>query len=138
MARFVSGLEITPWALNKAGETMIQFDCMPQRFLISGEAVVSKTANGYITNPTLFDALPLIVVYGSGSGTLTVGSTVVKISDIATSVTLNCETKRAYNSNTPRDSTITGQFPVLVPGRNNIRFTGGVSRVDITPRWWTV
>ena len=126
------------WANNRAGECKIQFDCMPQRFLKSGETTVTKTANGYITNPTQFRALPLIVVYGSGSGTLTVGDYMVEISEIGTSVTLDCEIMRAYNGNTPRDSTITGTFPALAPGRNNIRFDGGVTRVDITPRWWTI
>lgn len=139
MARIKSGLEFSMWANNRAGECKIQFDCLPQRFLKSGENTVTKsTSGGYITNPTQFKALPLIVVYGSGSCTLTVGDYMVEISEIGTSVTMDCEIMRAYNGNTPRDSTITGPFPVLVPGRNNIRFDGGVTRVEITPRWWII
>lgn len=138
MARPVGEINFEPMYTDKEAEINIQFDCLPQRFLKSGEATVTKTGNGYITNPTQFKALPLIVVYGSGSGTLTVGDYMVEISEIGTSVTMDCEIMRAYNGNTPRDSTITGPFPVLVPGRNNIRFDGGVTRVDITPRWWTI
>lgn len=139
MARFDAGLGFKTWANNANGEVKIQFDCMPQRFLKSGEATVTKTASGgYITNPTQFDALPLITVNGTGSGTVTVGSTRVSISDIGTSVALDCEICRAYNGDTARDGTITGKFPALVPGRNTIRWTGGVTSVEITPRWWTV
>lgn len=127
------------WANYRAGECKFQFDCLPQHFLKSAENTVTKsTSGGYITNPTQFKALPLIVVYGSGSCTLTVGDYMVEISEIGTSVTMDCEIMRAYNGNTPRDSTITGPFPVLVPGRNNIRFDGGVTRVEIAPRWWII
>ena len=138
MARPVGEVEFEPMYTDKEADFNAKFECQPQRFLKSGETAVTKTASGYVTNPTQFEALPLIVVYGSGAGTLTVGGTTVSISEIGTSVTLNCEIQRAYNGTTPRDSTVTGQFPKLVPGRNNISFTGGVTRVDITPRWWTV
>lgn len=138
MARPVGEVVFEPMYTDKEAEINIEFDCLPQRFLKSGETAVTKTANGYITNPTQNEALPLIVVYGSGSGTITVGDYTVEISEIGTSVTLDCEIMRAYNGNAARDNTITGKFPTLVPGRNNIRFDGGVTSVEITPRWWTI
>lgn len=139
MARPVGEVEFEPMYTDKEAEMDITFDCLPQRFLKSGENTVTKsTSGGYITNPTQFEALPLIVVHGSGSGTIIVGDTVVSISEIGTSVTLDCEIMRAYNGNTARDGTISGQYPKLAPGRNYISFTGGVTSVDITPRWWTI
>lgn len=139
LARFKDGADWETAAINTAGRVKIQFDCDPRRFLFSGENVVTKNSSGgYITNGTLFDALPLITVYGSGSGTITVGTTEVAISDIGTSVTLDCEICRAYNGATARDGTISGQYPKLAPGRNTIRWTGGVTKIEITPRWWTV
>lgn len=66
MAIYKSGLELENVAL-KAGEFEITFDCKPQRYLTSGESAVTVTNGGVITNPTLFDAQPLLQVNGYGS-----------------------------------------------------------------------
>ena len=66
MAIYKSGLELENVAL-KAGEFEITFDCKPQRYLTSGETAVTVTNGGVITNPTLFDAQPLLQLSGYGS-----------------------------------------------------------------------
>ena len=66
MAIYKSGLELENVAL-KAGEFEITFDCKPQRYLTSGETAVTVTNGGVITNPTLFDAQPLLQLIGYGS-----------------------------------------------------------------------
>lgn len=65
MAVYKNGLEVTP-AMLKAGEFNITFECMPQRWLTSGEAAVTVANNGTLTNPTRFDAKPLLQVWGYG------------------------------------------------------------------------
>ena len=65
MAIYKSGLELENVAL-KAGEFEITFDCKPQRYLTSGETAVTVTNGGMITNPTLFDASPLLQLSGYG------------------------------------------------------------------------
>lgn len=72
MAVYKSGLEVTPTAL-KAGEFTITFDCQPQRWLKSGETAVSVASGGTLTNPTLFDAHPLISAYIDDAATLNIG-----------------------------------------------------------------
>ena len=69
LAVYRRGLEVTPAQL-KAGEFEIVFDCMPQRFLKSGEDPVPITNGGTITNPTLFPAPPLLQVWGYGNFTV--------------------------------------------------------------------
>lgn len=66
MAIYKSGLEVEP-ALLRAGEFEITFECMPQRFLKSGETKVTMASGGTLTNPTLFDAKPMIELYGYGT-----------------------------------------------------------------------
>ena len=66
MAVYKKGLEVDP-ALLKAGEFTIEFDCMPQRWLKSGETAVSVASGGQITNPTLFESHPLLHLWGYGS-----------------------------------------------------------------------
>lgn len=67
MATFRSGLEINPIEYNTASEFEIVFDCKPQRFLTSGEILSVLVANPYtFTNPTPFEASPLLEIYGYG------------------------------------------------------------------------
>lgn len=66
MAVYKSGLEVEP-AMLKAGEFEITFDCKPQRWLTSGEVKQTIANSGdTITNPTLFEASPLLEVEGYG------------------------------------------------------------------------
>lgn len=66
LAVYKSGLEVEP-ALLRAGEFNITFECKPQRYLASGETAVAVANNGTITNPTMFDANPILEVIGYGS-----------------------------------------------------------------------
>lgn len=51
----------------ETGEFDVVFNCKPQRWLTSGETSVAVTSGGTITNPTLFDAEPLLAVEGYGN-----------------------------------------------------------------------
>ena len=68
MATYISGLEVeaVEGQQGTVGEFELVFNCKPQRFLTSGEAAVAVANNGTITNPTLFDAKPLLQLNGYG------------------------------------------------------------------------
>lgn len=136
LAYFTGDVDIQS-LFGETGKAKLDFQCKPQKFLKSGEKAITFTSGGTLRNPTGFEAKPLIVVNGSSSGTVTIGSTTVSISSIGTSVTLDCENSDAYSGSNNRNSTITASsFPVLKPGNNTISFTGGVTSVVITPRFW--
>lgn len=65
LARFGSGMEASVKKLVY-GTFNVEFDCWPQRFLVSGETPLTYTESGPITNPTLYAAQPLIKVTGTG------------------------------------------------------------------------
>ena len=65
MAVYKSGLDVTPTQL-RAGEFDITFECMPQRWLTSGESEISVSDGDTITNPTLFESRPLLEAEGYG------------------------------------------------------------------------
>ena len=139
MARFVNGLEFSTIAGHVAGATTIKFDCMPQRFLKSGEeTVLFSLPSGVIINPTMFDSEPIITVSGSGSGSLTINGSAITLSDIVDYVVLNSEIKRAYKDLTPKDDTMVGTFPIFIPGENTISFSGNITGLSVVPRWWTL
>jgi phage-related protein len=136
---FFSGPADIENILNIFGRATVEFDCKPQRFLISGQEATRYYSATTITNPTAFEALPLITVYGNGAGALNVGGTVVNFSSIDESIELDCETENAYKGVTNLNNTITApSFPKLLAGKNEITWSGGIESIRITPRWWTL
>ena len=122
---------------NKAGTATIVFECKPQRFLKTGDNTITIQNSLTIINPTGFEAYPLFKVTGT-SGVLTVNGNSITFSSIDGFVMLDCELQDAYKENINKNSTISGTFPVLKPGSNTIRWTGGISSVTMKPRWWTI
>ena len=138
LARFAGPIDFDMRFMNRSGECALAFDCKPQRFLVSGEEMLSFSENSALQNDTLFDAKPLITVYGYGSGKITIGDTTAVFSDISEYVTLDCDIQNAYKGTENKNSTMTGPFPVLHPGNNVIALFGNVTKVEIIPRWWTL
>ena len=128
--------------LQQAGRAEITFNRKPQRYLKIGEHTTKINVNGSrIINPTSFDSDPLIKVFGSGSGTISIGNKTIQISNISDGLTIDCEMQEVYLGSTNYNQNVNYMnygFPKLKPGRNIINFSGGVSRVEIIPRWWTV
>ena len=130
--------------VEQAGEFTLTFDCKPQRFLLSGETAQTFTSSGKISNPTAEIALPLITVYGSGAGKVSVGGITVEILELSDRITLDCEAMNAYRqvddaaAENKNSSIRAPEFPALQPGDNAVSWTGGISRVEIAPRWWTL
>lgn len=96
LAVYKSGLDVSPEQL-RAGEFEITFECKPQRFLTSGETEETVANNGTLTNPTLFDARPMLEVWGSGkvefagqsvtvNGSEPIGTVIVANSVVSTSI----------------------------------------------------
>lgn len=130
--------------LEQAGEFTANFNCKPQRFLVDGEYPVEFESPSFIVNPTTEIAKPLIVVYGTGPGNLTVGNATVKIKALEDEITLDSEIENAYRqpgegAPEKRNSSIYApEFPELLPGVNAVSWDGGITSVKITPRWWTL
>lgn len=125
--------------INDAGSFDITFTCKPQRFLKSGETATTFTANGTISNPTKFNAQPLIRVYGTG--TVGIGSTTITISSADTYTDIDCEMMDCFKGSTSKNQYVSfsgNDFPVLNSGSNGVTLGTGITKVEITPRWWTV
>lgn len=137
MARVSSGPE-TEIRLRLLAPFSLSFDCMPQKFFKRGENTITLTTASTLYNDS-FPALPKITIYGSGSASINVGGTVVQITNIDGNITLDSETQNAYKGTINKNDTISApKFPVLQPGDNEISWSGGITKVEIIPRWWTL
>lgn len=134
--------------LHSAGRITINFECKPQRYLKSGDTPISMTVNSNIVNDQKYTSRPVIKVYGSGEGTLRVNSvndrslySIIKIKSIDSYVTIDSELYDCYKDTANKNGTIVfehGSFPVLTPGANEIIISGGITKVEVTPKWWTI
>lgn len=126
----------------EAGETTLTFDCKPQRWLKSGEQKILITPgnNRPINNPTLFEAKPLLRVYGTGQ--LQVGTGVITINTSgAEYIDIDCDIMDCYEGLVNRNGNVTiSKWPTFTPGNNLISFpnNSNITQVYITPRWWTL
>lgn len=128
---------------QQAGRAEITFNCKPQRFLKSGDRKIVLSNNGSISNPSREKALPLIQVNGLGAGELTVTSDetfVLTFSDIDAYAEVDCDLMLCRKGNVNKNSTLTlsNEFPKLSKGITTFSWTGGITSVEITPRWWTI
>lgn len=114
----------------------ISFDCKPQVYTYEGENAIHIKAPTTMYNVGM-EALPLITLYGNSGGILTVGDVKIEVHDIDEYLALDCEMQDAYKDDINKNSTIYAPtFPKLSTGENKIAFSGGISCVEIVPRWW--
>ena len=124
---------------NKAGQIEIEFTCKPQRYFKSGEAADIFVASSEYRNPTDFPAKPLIKIHGSGSGIVTIGAYTVTINDILDGMVVDSEQQDTYKDQTNCNSKVSiTEYPKLIAGNNAISISGGVTSIEIIPRWWTL
>ena len=138
-AYFAGPLDVES-VLHRFGRATIEFNCQPHRFLRIGDVPVQVQQGQALLNPTAFTALPLITVTGTGAGTLTVGDVTVTINSMPRGViVLDSDTQNAYYGAFNLNSTISApEFPTLPAGESVVRWTGGITGVEIIPRWWTL
>ena len=147
MARFAGPLNIEQ-ILGKYGRCTIEFDCLPERWLGSGEEPISTIYLGNIYNPTPNYARPLIKMSG-GTDTLSItlnGTKVIEVTGQGSNnpVIIDCDAATitdASGENIMGAATFYlpyNEFPKLAPGANTIFFGSNVTAYEITPRWWVL
>lgn len=133
MARYVSGFAVDQSDRYRAAFT-VTFDRKPQRFLKEGEKTLPAfTANGSFLNKTDQIAKPLLRVYGTGQFIINGATMTISSANVYTDI--DCELKDAYKGATNCNGNISGTFPELSPGTNYVTLNG-VTKIEITPRWW--
>lgn len=139
-ARYTGGLNPKLAMGRDMAKFAIEFDRMPQRFLLDGERKSEVPTGTTLFNPTAFKAQPLIRVYGYG--TLKVGSTTVTIAQHSNAyIDIDSEMMDCYYGSVNCNSLVTfsgNDFPILPSGKTGVTFSGNISKVEVTPRYWRV
>ena len=142
MGIFSAGISMSDVTALRMGKFDVIFNCKPQRFLTSGETPVTFTADGTITNPTLFDSKPLLKI--TGMGTVGIGDYSITLQGIPSqTVYIDCDIMDAWTLSGGQKVNANdivqyagNMFPSLEAGNNGIDLGTGITEVVVTPRWW--
>lgn len=120
---------------HRSDDFTVTFDCQPFRYLAAPQTYTLSKA-GVITNPSAIPAEPLMQVNGSGDIAIYIGRNSLHISDLTSQIYIDSEAKFAYSpSGTLLTGSLTGDWPMLEPGHNDISFSGDASGILIQPNW---
>lgn len=139
MARVSAVTDISYDALINTGTFKIQFDRKPQRFLKDVDPIVF-TSSGTIFNPTDFPSKPIIRIWGMGAFGIG-GDYYVGLTNNDSYIDLDTENLIAYRDRINQNGCLTQLDDEICinPGLQAIEIDpDGITKLEITPRWWTV
>lgn len=141
-AVFNNKLDISEQVL-KIGIFTVNFSTKPFKYLNTGLVSQTHTESFTLLNPYVFTAKPYIKINGRGSGTLTIqaaGSNKVWQFETLNGYTeCDSELMNFYHDTVLKNDTVSGEgFPELPSGAITISFEGGITSVEIVPKWVTL
>ena len=115
----------------------IILDTQPFKYSVNALSdSLDLTAPTTIRNSGTVYSEPLIVVYGSGDITLTINGADFPLYGVNESITIDSEMMEVFKGNANQNSKYGGmEFPRFEVGKNEISWTGKVSKIKIQPRW---
>lgn len=125
------------------GEGTIPFTRKPQRWATDGLSTRTIRKQGEIIyNPEQFESQAAYTVYGTGDITLYINNKTVVLKGITDPITLDAEMGNSYTNPfgviTSANSKVLNTIPNLDPGDNTFNWIGNVTKIEVTPRWWSI
>ncbi|MSD84631.1 hypothetical protein GKC32_09490 [Lactobacillus curvatus] len=123
-----------PIDMQTVAKFQLVFTCDP--FIYQNTWLQSYGSSFNMNNDSVLDAEPYWKIYGNGDIQLSVNGMVFKIEKITDYVEIDSQALSVYKGNTVLDTSMTGDFPILKPGINEIKtVSGNVTKIEIDPRW---
>lgn len=120
---------------NFYNEISINFNALPFAYVIEDTPTVLSSGGSINVKGSIYSE-PIIKIYGSGNGTITVNGVTTSVY-VDGYLTLDSERLLAYKDNTVYLNQMAGEFPRFQVGNNSISFSGGISSIEIfkNERW---
>lgn len=132
--RLSSQAELSRFERTDVREFTLSFRCEPHLYLKANEEI-HMDAPGQVRNLYNEEALPVIQVIATGDFELTVNGELCRFTGITDGVTINSMIQEAYHNEMNMNGLMEGDFPILLPGDNEITWTENVTGIIITPNW---
>jgi predicted phage tail component-like protein len=114
----------------------ISFKLQPFAYEINEDEVSPFSQPYTLTNHTNTTAQPIIEIYGSGSGVLSINNTDIQIREIGECIILDFELQEAYGKDgSSKNTQVLTDYEELVVGKNVISWSGNITDINIFPRW---
>lgn len=140
-AIYINSLDIERVA-KKFGEVLLKFNCKPfKKSINTNKITLTQSKNIYNDG---FKSEPYIKIFGNGDITIKINTQELILKNIEDEIEIDSEIYNAYkidkftNKMVNENNKMYSEFPVLEEGRNNISWTGDVTKLEITPRWRTL
>ena len=133
--------------MQKLGRARITFDCDPRRFLNSGLnwININSGAYTYITNPTPFVAKPVVELEDSTATGHQIkvengadASALIIAAGVGSFIADSSRESITYSDGTPAFASVSGTYPLLWPGENELIIYGYFDSAKIQPNGWTL
>ena len=112
----------------------VEFEVQPFSYDIFSQPLI-KTEPFKIFNIGTFESEPIIKIFGTGNITLKINSKNVYLNGITDKIVLDSEMQNAYCESTSMNNKMSGDFPILNVGKNDISWIGNVTKLEIQPNW---
>lgn len=115
----------------------VVMDTQPFKYSVNAAGdVLELTAPTTIRNSGTVYSEPIITVYGSGDITLTINGADFPLYGVQESITIDSEMMEVFKEDTNQNGKYGDvEFPRFEVGKNEISWTGNVSKIKIQPRW---
>lgn len=119
--------------VSKYGPSSFTFKCQPYGYLYSGDDTLIIDSKNTILINQYAESKPIIKVVGSGVGDVTINNKKIIIDNIDSSIVIDSELEESYSGT--QEAFFKGDYPVFINGENAITWSGGVTRLEVIPRW---
>lgn len=111
----------------------LNLTCEPYWYQDIGTSEV--TSSSVITNPTSIEAKVIMRVYGEGVCRVSINDNHMEFTDVQGYVVVDGIKGYAERNGIRLDNNMSGKYPVLIPGENEISIGGNTDRIEIDLRW---
>ena len=116
----------------------VTFRCQPMFFLNDNAPITVTSTGTFIENKGRMPAEPVIQVTLTGDAEITIGGYLFALSGLTGTVTIDTPKLECYQNYTSKNGNMSGDYPIIPATGAYVSWTGGVSRIVITPNWCTL
>ena len=131
----VDNVEASVSGINELGVT---FEINPPfAYHENGKYLITLTNAGTIINGGTCDSEPYYKIYGTGNGDLQINGKFISLTGIQSYIEIDMESKEIYKDTLNQGKKLAGKLDdlKLMPGENTLSWTGGITKIEIIPRW---
>lgn len=135
--RRVKHASLTPLVRDGSwGRTTLTVVCAPFTYHTDNPTrVVSSGTASVIINPGLLPARPTLTVHATGTAAFTINGNLYRLTNLAGKAMIDSMSMTVSSGNTRQFPTLTGGFPQLDPGSNQVSLGSGVNRLEVVGNW---